>query len=329
MSFPEIVYALRWLVRDTFRQALSSRIFYVILGVSVLCTALCLSVHIEGGQPLRPPGEIELFGADDKPYTGISSEHGHLTLGFGSFRLLLFRDGAAAVHFLHVVLAKWVAGAVGLILALVWTAAFLPEFLQPHNAAVLLAKPVPRWTLLAGKYVGVVVFVAFQALLLVGGTWVALGLATGYWMPSYLLAVPILVVHFAVVYSFSAFLAVCTRSTVACVFGSILFWFVCYGMNYGRHAAVALPHLAPEAQTRGPVFQVILETGYWVLPKPADLVYLLDEALQAKDHFSPLPEMEKVKQTGAFAPELSLLASLAFAVGLLGVAGRQLGQVDY
>lgn len=329
MTFPELLHVLRWLVRDTFRQALSSRIFWVMLAVTVICTGLCLSVGVQGGQSLKPEGEAELYRADNQPYTGPSPEQGFLTVGFGSIRLLLFRDGEAAIHFVQVVLAKWVAGAIGLILALVWTAAFLPEFLQPSHAAVLFAKPIPRWTLLVGKYLGVTSFVAFQALLFVGCTWAALGLRTGFWLPGYLLAVPILVFHFAIVYSFSAFLAVCTRSTVACVFGSILFWFICYGMNYGRHAATAMPALSPETPAQGPVFAGVLELGYWVLPKPADLVHLMDQALRANNHFSPLPEMEKVKEMGAFLPEFSLLASLAFAIALLSIAGRQLGQLDY
>ena len=41
--------------------------------------------------------------------------------------------------------------------ALVWTAGFLPDFLQPSAASVLFAKPVPRWTVLLGKYAGVVI----------------------------------------------------------------------------------------------------------------------------------------------------------------------------
>src|SRR5581483_8629270 len=95
MSLPEVLYALRWLVRDTFRQALSSRIFWVMLGVTVVCTLLCFSVRIEGGQSLKPEGEIELFGADNKPYRGVDPSHGSLQLGFGSLKLLLFRDGEA------------------------------------------------------------------------------------------------------------------------------------------------------------------------------------------------------------------------------------------
>jgi hypothetical protein len=51
--------------------------------------------------------------------------------------------------------------------------------------------------------------------------------------------------------------------------------------------------------------------------------------LQANNHFSPLPEMDRVKEMGSFAPELSVLASVLFTIGLLGVAGRHFGQIDY
>ena len=51
---------------------------------------------------------------------------------------------------------------------------------------------MPRWSLLAGKFLGVLAFVALQASLFVGGTWLALGLRTGVWDPTYFLCVPIL-----------------------------------------------------------------------------------------------------------------------------------------
>src|SRR5207244_1830797 len=145
-----------------------------------ICILFCLSVRIDSGDSLVPPGEVEL----DRP-------HGWLTLGFGAFRVQLFRSGQEAVHFLAVMLAEWVAGAAGTLLALVWTAGFLPSFLEPSSASVLLAKPVPRWLLLVGKYVGVLVFVLFQVTVFIGGTWLALGVRTGFWVPNYLLAIPL------------------------------------------------------------------------------------------------------------------------------------------
>ena len=104
---------------------------------------------------------------------------GTLSLAFGAVRVAVARDVRAAVHFFQLILAAGVADTLGLLLTLVWTAGFLPGFLAPQAVAVLLAKPVPRWGLLAGKYVGVLAFVLAQAVYFVGGTWLALALADG------------------------------------------------------------------------------------------------------------------------------------------------------
>ena len=121
----------------------------------------------------------------------------------------------------------------GLLLALVWTAGFVPTFLEPSAASVLLAKPVARWQLLLGKYFGVLTFVGFQVVLFVVLTWLALGVRTHVWNMTYWWCIPLLLLQFAIFYSFSVLLAVITRSTVACVFGSVLFWLLAWGINYG------------------------------------------------------------------------------------------------
>lgn len=329
MNLPAALFAIRCLVLDTFRQSLASRLFWLMLVVSGLCILLCLSVSIDGGGPCRSPDGAELLGPDGQPYTGARPDQGQLSIAFGAVRLGLFRDTEAEVHFLHSVLARWVAGAVGTLLVLIWTAGFLPEFLQPSAASVLLAKPIPRWSLLVGKYLGVVIFVALQAVVFVGGTWVALGVRTGVWLPGYLLAVPLLLLNFSVIYSFSALLAVCTRSTVACVFGSILFWVLCCGMNLGRHAVLAQPVVAPETAPHPASFHLTVEAGYWLLPKPVDLGILLQQALDAGKHFGLTPDLQSVMEQGAFHPELSLLTSLLFGVAMMVLAARQLVTTDY
>jgi ABC-type transport system involved in multi-copper enzyme maturation permease subunit len=328
MSLPGALFVIRWMVRDTFRQSLASRTFWLLLALSAVCILLCASVRIEGPRSLHPADEIELQSPEGKPLTG-TPRAGHVTLGFGAVRFWMFRDAEAEVHFLLVVLARYVAGALGTLLILVFTAGFMPEFLQPSAAAVLLAKPTPRWAIVVGKYLGVLVFVAFQATVFVGGTWVALGARTGIWLPAYLLCIPILVMHFAIIYSFSAFLAVYTRSTVACVLGSVLFWLVCCGMNYGRHAALMLPLLAPETPPLPAAFLDMLEVGYWVLPKPIDLVMVLDQAMQAGEHVGLPAELQKAAESSRFLPDLSLLSSLGSTVVILLLAARQLVVTDY
>ena len=329
MNSPAVIYTFRWLAWDTFQQALASRVFAVLLGLNCLCILFCLGVSIDGGNSLKGPGDIELFDRSGQPLTGPNPEPARLRLAFGAIRVELPRDAEEGVHFLQVLMAKWVAGAVGLLLALIWTAGFIPDFLEPSAAAVLLAKPAPRWVLLAGKYCGVVLFVALQAFVFFAGTWVALGVRTGVWLPGYLAGVPLLTAHFAVVYSFSVLIGVSTRSTVACVFGSVLFWFICFGANIARHAVVTMPQLAPQAAPYPQSFLTLVEIGYWILPKPADLMMLLDSALQAGEHFTMAPEFATVQAMGGFDPVLSLCTSLLFVAGMLGLASHQLSVTDY
>jgi ABC-type transport system involved in multi-copper enzyme maturation permease subunit len=320
MTLPAAFFVVRCLVRDTFRQSLASRTFWLVLGLSAVCIVVCLSVRLEGYTAVTPKGEIELFGPDRQPFTGLNKQAGTFSVAFGAIRLRQFRDGQAEVAFLQTVLAKWGAGAVGLLLVLLWTSGFLPEFLDPRAATVLLAKPVPRWSLLAGKYLGVLAFVTFQASVFVGGTWLALGLATDVWHPAYLLTVPLLVLEFALLYSVSALLAVWTRSTVVCIFGTLLFWALCSSVDVGRHAVVA----AGGASEKAPP---AVEAAYWVLPKPADVVLLLDGVLQSDRHFQGPPAQQAMQK--AVDPELSLLSSLLFTGAVLGLAGRRFATREY
>ena len=167
-------------------------------------------------------------------HEGVETVRGRMTLAFGAISFPIGRERADAVYFLELLLAGGIAGTLGLLLALVWTAGFVPTFLEPSAASVLLAKPVARWQLLLGKYFGVLTFVGFQVVLFVVSTWLALGVRTHVWSVTYWWCIPLLLLQFAIFYSFSVLLAVITRSTVACVFGSLLFWLLAWGINYGR-----------------------------------------------------------------------------------------------
>jgi ABC-type transport system involved in multi-copper enzyme maturation permease subunit len=297
------LFALRWLVRDTFRQARAGGIFWLMLAISLVCIVTLLTVQIRPG-----------------------TEGGtRLELGFGALGLEVPGGRAEAVRALELQLSGWVADAVGLLLALLWTAGFLPSFLEPGSVAVLLAKPLPRWGLLAGKSLGVLAFVAFQGTVLVGGTWLALGMRTGMWDPTYLLCLPLLLVQFAVFFSFSAMLAVATRSTVACVFGTVLFWGLCWATNFGRHAVRSLAVLEglPGGVGRA------LDLGYWVLPKPLDFHLILQDALRTGPVGGGLIDLRLLAEQGLWSPGLSVLASVLCGAVLLAVAGYDFVSAEY
>ena len=83
MDAPAILYALRWLIHDTFRQALTSRVFWIMLSLSGLCILFCLGVSVEGGA-IRD--ETELINAKKNKPTGPGENAGQMSLLFGAVR---------------------------------------------------------------------------------------------------------------------------------------------------------------------------------------------------------------------------------------------------
>jgi len=361
------------LTRDTFRQANASGISWMMLAVTAICAALCLSVSVSGDAALHAVDEPGFFlprpiprnvaasavlvlgssrTLDTITFTaaaalakepsyrgwlslelnpaaagkeGIETAGGRMTLAFGAVVIPMARERGDAVRFLELLLSGGIAGTLGLLLALVWTAGFVPTFLEPSAASVLLAKPVPRWQLLLGKYLGVVTFVAFQVTLFVVLTWFALGVRTQVWDMTYWWCIPLLLLQFAVFYSFSVLLGVLTRSTVACVFGSVLFWLLGWGINYGS----VLAHSVGESQSLPSFTLALTEAAYWISPKPIDAGLILFDALDARQHFEKPMIFKQLQSWQGFSPVLSILSCLALTVVLLALSAHEFNETDY
>ena len=316
------------LTRDTFRQAIASGIFWIMLAGTAICVLLCFSVDVSGDVALKAEDEPGLFlprTSKTDPETarreGVETVSGSMTLAFGAVSFPIARDRGAAVHFLELCLAWGVAGTIGLLLALVWTAGFVPTFLEPNAAAVLLAKPLARWQLLLGKYVGVLTFVALQVALFVVLTWFALGIRTDVWDVTYWSCIPLMLLQFAIYYSFSVLIAVFTRSTVACVFGSVIFWLLAWGINYGS----VIAHGMPESHSMSSFTLALTDVAYWISPKPIDAGMILLGALDADKPMG----ITLLDSGQSFSPQLSILSSFVIAGVLLGLSGYEFSATDY
>jgi ABC-type transport system involved in multi-copper enzyme maturation permease subunit len=208
-----------------------------------------------------------------------------------------------------------VADTIGVLLTLVWTASFLPSFLDPQAASVLLVKPTSRATLLVSRFVGVVLYVAMMAAIFVAATWIAMGIRTGEWNLHYWISVPLLVGHFAVFFAFSALLAVMSRNTTVCIVGTLLFWLLCWAMNYGRHV-LSVVHLQEASAGLGR----LTEIGYWLLPKPLDFSLLLADAFGTEQTVAQWLNLRSLREANLFQPMASVVSSLAAGAVLLGLA---------
>lgn len=289
------------LIRDVFRQARASGLTAVLLTVSALAAVACLTIRV-----------------------GDTASGVQLSLGFGAIPITTAANSAEAAAHWQFLLAAVVADTAGVLLALSWTAGFLPSFLDPGAVSVLLAKPAARFRVFIARWLGVVLFVALQAVIFVALTWLATAIRTGDWSGNYWISVPILVAHFAVFYSFSALLAVSTRNTVVCIVGSILFWALCCGMNYGRHALAGVD--LPEASV---VFSKLVDFGYWVLPKPADFSLILTDQLNAEQFAPPWVAFRAMRDAGQFHPWLAVITSLASGAAILALAAYEFVNDEY
>lgn len=327
MNSPTLLRLIGWVVYTTFREALASRLFAAAALVTGVCVVFCLSVRVAGQPPLPcDPGEArmrlpleEVQGMGRANADGMDVASSQISFLFGAVRIHYRHYTEDAVIFVQLLLAGFVADTAGVLLALIWTAGFLPNFFDPARSAVLFVKPMPRWALLTGQYLGVLALLTLQATAFVVSTWLALGAATGVWAPLYLLSVPVLLLHFAVFFGLSAWLAVRTRSATICLVGSLAFWVLCWSVNHAWHAARAA----------GGSGSWWLETAYWVLPKPADFSWLLFELLHADQYFGRLLDYGTLRGQGGLPLAASIVTSLVFTAVVLLASARRFARTDY
>ena len=76
MTLPAALLAIGWMIRDTLRQSLASRLFWVMLGVSAVVIVFCLGVRTTD-RPRLPtaPGETPSTSNETMP-ADRSSERG-------------------------------------------------------------------------------------------------------------------------------------------------------------------------------------------------------------------------------------------------------------
>jgi hypothetical protein len=119
-------------------------------------------------------------------------------------------------------------------------------------------------------------------------------------------------------------LAVVTRSTVTCVFGSLLFWLLSLGINYGR----VMVHTLPERDSP-PATRALADAAYWVSPKPLDAALILFDALDARHHFEKPATFRLIDSGHLLSPRMSILSSLLFAGVVLVLSTHEFNTTDY
>jgi ABC-type transport system involved in multi-copper enzyme maturation permease subunit len=130
------------------------------------------------------------------------------------------------VQFWEDSLINTIGASIALLISTVITAFFIPNMLRKGTVDMLVVKPISRWTLLLYKYIGGMTFMFLNAVVVVVGVWLVLGLRTHLWGTGLLLSIGVLTFEFALYYAVSTLFAVLTRSAIVSILMAFLTWFL-------------------------------------------------------------------------------------------------------
>ncbi|HJY62944.1 MAG TPA: ABC transporter permease subunit [Ignavibacteria bacterium] len=205
--------------------------------------------------------------------------------------------------------------------SLVSTASFIPSMLEKGTIDLLISKPVSRFTILLSKYLGAVLFMFLSMVFLLGSIWLILSAKSGYWDFQFLIAIPLITLAFAVMYSINVFIGLTTQSTIISILVNFFLIFV----------------LCPILSIReGLIFTFVKNTGvqfvfnflYWVFPKPGEIKDITSSILVGKkiDFWSTSINMEAGDFTASW---MALITSLIFCIALFSYSTYYFSKKDY
>lgn len=126
------------------------------------------------------------------------------------------------------------------ILGLISTAPLVPDFVASGSVELTLSKPISRARIFLTKLLTGLLFMALQVSVFTGASFLVIGLRAGVWEPGLFWAIPIVVAFFSYLYCVCALVGLLTRSTIAALLLTILFWFFLFLLNSGDGALLAI-----------------------------------------------------------------------------------------
>jgi ABC-type transport system involved in multi-copper enzyme maturation permease subunit len=225
------------LVRDTFREAFARKIFWGFFGCStavILFFVFLMRIDVVEGALAT----VSLFGKE-----------------------LRAQEVTTIVRGVQGALAAFLYG-FGLFLAVFASAGLIPTIFEPGRIELLLSKPVRRYHILLGRYLGNLLVIAFNMLYLVISVWVILGIKTEIWTHQFLYSAGLTIFVFAVLLTIVLLIAVLSESAVLATM--VTFGVMIAGMIVAQKSTIE--RLLSSEWSRN-----VVRVLYYALPKVWDL----------------------------------------------------------
>ncbi len=324
MTSAQLIQIIKSLTGESLRQAFASWLFpllliycglIITLAGTIRFTNIPLASDYESAER-APLEEAKRLGTEELKKTGVPLIQGEIQILFGSIKIPWVKFRENAVNYFETLLVFFTSDAAGIIFTLIWTAGFIPEFLQGFWWNMLRIRPISLTLLLITKTIAIFLVVLTYATILISGTWVALGFATGVWEGNFLWAIPILLLQFVCFFPVSIFLGTWTRSTTVAIFGSIAFWFICWLVNHARMNLF----LSDASNSTSDLSSWFIHFSYWILPKPIDFSIFLSDLMGTMKEFPPPQSWSNAYELGKVIPKLSIVSSLISSAVVFWIA---------
>ncbi len=225
------------LVNDTFREAFSRKIFWGFLACSTLLIVFFLfMLRIDVVQ--GAVATMSLFGNTSRA-----------------------QDVHKLLRQVHAAIGAFLFTA-GMFLAVFASAGLIPSVFEPGRIELLLSKPIHRYQILVGRYIGNLLVIAVNVCYLVLSVWLILGIKTGIWTYGFLWSSAFTVFVFAILLTVVVLIGVLWESAAIATM-------VTFGLILVSPILAQKPLL--ERLLDSETSRNVVRTLYYILPKVFDL----------------------------------------------------------
>ena len=260
------------IIQLTFRESLAKKTFLAFIAISTfICLLLIFALNFDIVDGMQ--SGVSIFGEDIPDQFDIS----RIILGIeGGISVLLFTAG--------------------IFLSLFATSSLIPSLLQPGFVDLFLSKPVSRYEIIIGRYLGSVLVVAFNILYLVMCSGLILSIKTGLWNFGFIWSALIIITTFAVLFSLMTLLGVLSKNGPLSLMITYLILFLS-PLLLARNEIYAL--------LSSKYYGYLIDGLYYFLPKTAELGDITQKLARSVEVNSWMP----------------LWTSLLFAVFMIWLSG--------
>lgn len=199
---------------DAYRELNGKKLFWITLALSIIvvCAFAFVTINDRG---------FSVFGAQIDN-VGFSTR----VIPEATFYKFVFTSIAI----------PWWLGIIATVLALISVCSVFPDFVSGGSIDLYLSKPMSRIRLFLTKYITSLLFVGLQVFVFSLASFLLIGIKSGSWEFGIFLAVPLVTLFFSYLFCVCVLLGIVTRSALASLLVTILFWLGVFSVNASEAA---------------------------------------------------------------------------------------------